>query len=117
MKIEIQLPIDAPHQQVARLKDYIISSEIKGVDDVEIKRGTVDADGMSGLGELTSTITAVIAAAAGPLTELAKCLNTFIEGFRTELNIEVGNKKVTLKTGHPRKAEELAQTILQAIRE
>ncbi|XZF12784.1 hypothetical protein ACTHGU_13435 [Chitinophagaceae bacterium MMS25-I14] len=117
MEVQIQLPADTPHQQVMRLKEYIIASEISGIDDVAIKRGAVDADSMGGLGDLTGTITAIITAAAGPLTELVKCLNTFIEGFRTELSIEVDNKKISLKTGDPKKAEELAQSILQAIKE
>ena len=117
MKLRLSLPAQSSLQQVVYLKGLIVESAIDGIGDVEIERASVLSDGMSGLGNFANTIVAVVSASSRPLSELVKCLNTFIENFRTEVEISVGDKKVVLKSGNLKQSEELVKTILQAIKD
>jgi len=90
MNIEIELIGENVERQLIYLKDSLEGSEIEGLAEVQVKQREGNI-GEMGIGEITNSLEAIIKAAGAPLTELVKCLQTFIESFKTSLKIKCPN--------------------------
>ena len=113
MEIKIQLPEDVSGQGVLILKRYIDKAYIPGLQQTEIEQ-TAGAEGQMGAGELLNSISTIVSAAAEPLVELVKCLQKYVDNYRTRITIQTTNGSVVLEHGRSMKTEEL-QALVVAI--
>lgn len=74
---------------IINLKNFIEKASIDGVETVEINRD-IHSDGEMGAGAILSSITAMLSAVKNPLTELVKCLQKYVDNFRTTLKVSDG---------------------------
>jgi len=65
-----------------------------------------------GTGDILNSITTIIEAAERPLVELIKCLQKFVDNYRTEITIPTkeGNK-IVLSHGRSMKPEQLRELV------
>jgi hypothetical protein len=80
---------DSNKTGIINLKNYLEKASIDGVDEIEVNR-TEHADDQMGAGAILSSITALISSAKNPLTELIKCLQKYVDNFRTKVRIPDG---------------------------
>ena len=113
MELKIQLPEDVSGQGVLILKKYIEKADISGLQQAEIEQ-TAGAAGQMGAGELLNSISTMITAAAEPLVELVKCLQKYVDNYRTRVTIHTQHGEVVLEHGRSMKPEEL-QSLVVAI--
>ena len=113
MELKIQLPEDVSGQGVLILKRYIEKAGITGLQRAEIEQ-TAGTAGQMGAGELLNSISAIVTAAAEPLVELVKCLQKYVDNYRTRITIHTQNGEVVLDHGRSMKPEEL-QALVVAI--
>ena len=67
------------------------------------------------IGEILSSLTAFISTANNPLTELVKCLQTYIQSFRTTIEIKVGDNAVKIESKNPEDTQKIVSEILKAL--
>ncbi|MEO6000937.1 MAG: hypothetical protein ABIN89_29090 [Chitinophagaceae bacterium] len=113
MEIKIQLPEDVTGQGVLTLKRYIDKSGITGLQQAEIEQ-TAGAAGQMGVGALLNSISTIVTAATEPLVELVKCLQKYVDNYRTRITIHTSNGEVVLEHGRSMKPDEL-QSLVAAI--
>ena len=113
MELKIQLSEDVSGQGVIMLKRYIEKADITGLQQAEIEQ-TAGGAGQMGAGELLNSICAMISAATEPLVELVKCLQKYVDNYRTRVTIHTQNGEVVLEHGRSMKPEEL-QALVVAI--
>ena len=92
------------------LKDFLVREGVSGLENVEIER--VDHRvGQMGMGAFTGSIKAIIEAAEKPLVELIKCLQKYVNNYRTHITIPTKNGPIELSHGRSMKAEELKELV------
>lgn len=111
MEIEILLPADSPRQGIISLKDHIDRAGIPGVEKTEIER-TPHGEGQMGGGILVNSLVTIISAAAEPLVELVKCLQKYVENYRTKITIPTVHGDIILEHGRGMKPEQLKELVV-----
>ncbi len=113
MEIKILLPDDSPKQGIINLKNFIDRAGIPGVEQTEIERGP-HGEGQMGAGILLNSLATIISAATDPLIELVKCLQKYVENYRTKITIPTKDGNIVLEHGRDMKSEQL-QALVVAI--
>jgi hypothetical protein len=112
MELHILLPEEESKKGVINLKNFIDRASIDGVTETEIDRKT-HTDGQMGAGDILNSVKMLIEAASGPLIELVKCLQKYVDNYRTEITIPTkSGEKITLSHGRSMKAEELKDLVV-----
>ena len=111
MLVEILLPDDSPKQGIIHLKNFIDKEAIEGIDSTEIQR-TPHEDGQMGAGMLMNSIATVITAATDPLVALVKCLQKYVENYRTVITIPTKDGNIVLEHGRGMKSEQLKELVV-----
>lgn len=110
MQLNIMLE-DENKQGIINLKNFIEKASIDGIEQVDIVRSE-HADDQMGAGAILSTITAVFTSSSNPINELIKCLQKYVENFRTHLKIPDGKGGyIEIDHGRSMKPEELKALI------
>jgi hypothetical protein len=109
MNVQIALA-DAPSpESTANLKSFIDQHGITGLTtDIERKPAP---EGAMGVGDLLLAVKAIIEAAQAPLTELVKCLQKYVENYRTSITIKTPNGEVKIDRGRNTSAEDVEKII------
>jgi len=103
---------DENKQGIINLKNFIDKASIDGLEDTEISR-EVHGDGQMGAGAILSSIVTVIDAAEKPLLELVKCLQKYVDNFRTKIKIPDGKGSyIEISHGRSMKPDELKELIV-----
>jgi hypothetical protein len=111
MELQIVLA-EKSNQGIINLKKFIDKASIDGVEETEIERGT-HKEGQMGAGDILNSIKTLIEAAEKPLVELVKCLQKFVDNYRTEITIPTKNgERIVLSHGRSMKAEELKEIVV-----
>lgn len=111
MIIQLSLPLDSPKMDIIDLKNLIEKTSINGVEKLQIMRSEHNL-GHMGIGDIINSLTAVVEAAEKPLVELIKCLQSFVDNYRTEITIPTkANTNITIKHGRSMSADELKNLI------
>jgi hypothetical protein len=111
MELVISLPEKDSRQSIINLKNYIDRASIEGVEGTIIERA-VHANGEMGAGEILGSIKAIIQAAEKPLVELVKCLQKFVDNYRTVITIPTKNGNIELKHGRSMTAQQLKELVV-----
>ena len=114
MELKIVLPEENSRQGIIHLKNFIDQTSIDGIEETEIERAVHQGDQM-GAGDILGSIKTVIEAAEKPLVELVKCLQKYVDNYRTVITIPTQNGNIELKHGRSMSPEQL-QAIVVAIR-
>ena len=110
MKIDIFLPEATSKEGILVLKDYIDKASINGLEAVTVERAVVQP-GEMGAGGILNAVKAVIHAAEKPLVELVKCLQKYVDNYRTTVTIPTKNGNIELKHGRSMSATELKELV------
>jgi len=111
MLIEILLPDDSPKQGIIHLKNFIDKEAIPGLESIEIQR-VQHAEDQMGAGMLLNSIATVITAATDPLVALVKCLQKYVENYRTVITIPTKEGNIILEHGRGMKSEQLKELVV-----
>lgn len=112
MELQILLSEENSKQGVINLKNFIDKASIDGVEETHVER-SLHTKGQMGAGNILNSITTIIEAAEKPLVELIKCLQKFVDNYRTEITIPTKNgEKIVLSHGRSMKAEELRELVV-----
>jgi hypothetical protein len=109
MNVQITLSDAASPESTANLKSFIDHQGIPGIA-TDIERKAVP-EGAMGVGDLLLAVKAIIEAAQAPLTELVKCLQKYVENYRTSITIETPNGKVQIDRGRNTSAADVEKII------
>jgi len=110
MELQITLPENASKESVTHLKHYI---DQKSIDSVltELEKASYKS-GELGIGMILGSIKLIIDAAQKPLIELVKCLQKYVDTYRTEIKIG----EITISKGRSMKPEELESLVIKILR-
>ena len=112
MELQIILLEEKSKQEAIILKNFIDKTSIDGLDSTEINRSE-HKTGQMGAGDILNSIKLIIEAAEQPLIELVKCLQKFVDNYRTEITIPTKNgEKIVLSHGRSMKAEQLQELVV-----
>lgn len=112
MELQILLREENSKQGIINLKNYIDKASIEGLEETEIERAP-HGEGEMGLGDLLGSIKTIIEAAQQPLVELIKCLQKYVDNYRTEIVIPITNgEEIRLIQGRSMKANELKELVV-----
>jgi hypothetical protein len=114
MEIKILLPKGNSKQGVINLKNYIDRASIEGVVQSEVERAS-HYNGEMGAGAILGSISTVVEAAHKPLTELVKCLQKYVDNYRTEITIPTKNGNIVLSVGRSMKADKLKELVVSIL--
>lgn len=110
MEILILLPHPRSRKEIVELKAFIGKARIEGVEFSKITDLQAEAGAMGNA--VTDSITAIIHAAQKPLVELIKCLQKYVDLFRTEIHITTKNgDEIQIKVGRRMTAAEIQHII------
>ena len=117
--MEIQLIIQNSNKPEAagHLRTFLLRESIDGLKAIDIERDT-HTDGQMGAGAVLNSIKAVINAAEKPLVELVKCLQKYVENYRTTVTIPTKNGNIEISHGRsmsPKDLKELVTAIQEKI--
>lgn len=116
MELEIVLDQSDYKQGIINLKKYIEGKGIPGVERIEVNRQEQPANSQ-GIGDILNSIGTLIEAAEKPLVELVRCLQKYVENYRTKITIPSKNgKNIVLEHGRsmsPEQLKEIVETILK----
>jgi hypothetical protein len=110
MEIKILLPQEQSKQGIIHLKNFIDRESIEGIAGTEIER-VEHLPGQMGAGDLLSSIRTTIEAASEPLVQLVKCLQKYVDNYRTVITIPTKNGDIELRHGRSMKPEELKELV------
>ena len=111
MEIKILLPEDGPQEGIINLKNFIDRAGIPGMELTEIERGP-HLEGQMGAGVLLNSIATIISAATDPLVELVKCLQRYVDNYRTKIIIPTKDGNIVLEHGRGMKAQQLQELVV-----
>ena len=114
MKISIALSDASSKDSIIFLKSYIDKSSIDGIEENQIDTIKIK-DGEMGVGDILNSITMVIEAAEKPLVELVKCLQRFVDNYRTKIVIPYKSGSIEICHGRSMKPEQLKEFITAII--
>lgn len=110
MELTIKFSDDLTLDHVIELKNFIDEESIDGVQDTSIDKATLQKDQMGGA--IFLSITAFIQAASQPLTELVKCLQKYVDTYRTPIELSTKDGiKIKIDKGRSLSAHELIEII------
>jgi len=115
MTIEIELPAKEPKTGIINLKNFIDKASLDGVDETAINNAQVK-QGEMGPGDMLNSVKVLIEAAHKPLVELIKCLQKYVDNFRTEITIPHKNGNIILKYGRKMSSEQLNELITSILK-
>lgn len=102
---------DENKQGIINLKNFIDKAAIEGLEQTEINRSPA-TDGQMGAGIIISSIVTLIEAAEKPLIELVKCLQSYVDNFRTTIKVPDGKGGyIEISHGRSMKPEQLKDLI------
>jgi hypothetical protein len=110
MQLHILLPKESPKTAANNLKVFIEKASINGLYSVKVERVQHSQDQM-GAGDILNSIQTIIEAASEPLVELVKCLQKYVDNYRTVITIPTRNGNIELKQGRSMKSEEIKDLI------
>lgn len=111
MELAIVLQKEDYKQGVIHLKKDLDKSAIEGLSGVTIDRMPAGAN-EQGAGAILNSIKVVILAAQKPLVELIKCLQKYVDNYRTRITIPRQNgKDIIIEHGRSMSPEELRDLI------
>jgi hypothetical protein len=110
MKIKIIPENGQSKESLENLLKFINKSGIEGLDGAEVDRGAAKPGEMGAEGILGS-ISAIIHAAEKPLVELVKCLQKYVDNYRTKIVIPTKKGDITISHGKSMTATELKELI------
>lgn len=110
MELLISLPEEESKQGVINLKSFIDKASIEGLESAQIGR-KVHANDQMGAGDILNSVKLIIEAATDPLVELVKCLQKYVDNYRTIITIPTKDGNVELKHGRSMKPEELKELV------
>ena len=112
MELQILLSEENAKHGIINLKNFIDKASIDGVSETEIEREP-DEDGEMGVGDLLGSIKTIIEAAEKPLIELIRCLQKYVNNYRTQITIPTKNgKHIVLTHGRSMDAKELQELVV-----
>jgi hypothetical protein len=111
MELHILLQGENAVNAAIRLKEFIESSYIDGLERAKVDRNVLKP-GEMGAGDLLGSITAIIEAAEKPLVELVKCLQKFVDQYTTMIIVPTKNGDIKLKKGRSMSAKELQDLVI-----
>ncbi len=115
MNLEIRLADSESKTALINLKNFIDRASPEGLLETKISRAESKTGEMNA-GDLLNSIKVVIEAASKPLVELVKCLQKYVDNFRTEIIIPHKKGNITIKYGKkisPAELSELINSILE----
>lgn len=101
-------------QDLIHLNSFILARSPEGLDNSEIINKPQDAGAM-GIGVFLG-IKAIIQSASKPLVELIKCLQKYVDNYRTEIKIKANGKDIVIKKGRSMSAEELTNLVTEILK-
>ena len=112
MELKIILEQDNYRKGIIHLKEQLDKDGIDGMVSTEVDRATVSKNEM-GAGDIINSITSVIHAAEKPLVELVRCLQKFVDNYRTKIRIPRKNgKDIILEHGRSMTADQLKEIVV-----
>ena len=116
MELEIILDQEDYKKGIIQLKEVIDRQGIDGLSKTEIARMPSRND-EQGIGDIMNSIKTLVVAAQKPLVELIKCLQKYVDNYRTRITIPRANgKDIVLEHGRsmtPEQLKEIVVSILQ----
>ncbi|HEY4062716.1 MAG TPA: hypothetical protein VGM30_12495 [Puia sp.] len=116
MELEIILEQEDSKKGIIHLKNEIDKTGIEGISAAEISR-VPSKENEQGGGDLLNSIKMLIVAAQKPLVELVKCLQKYVDNYRTKITIPRKNgKDIVIEHGRsmtPEQLKEIVVSILQ----
>lgn len=101
-------------KHLINLREFVEKRNIEGLDMIDLTERQVE-EGKMAIGEILSSLTAIISAANNPLTELVKCLQVYIQSFRTSIEIKVGDNSIKIDSKKPEETEIIVSKILEVL--
>ena len=117
MELQLLLPDSNPKNELINLKNFIDRASIDGMEITEIARSEQEeithTNGQMGAGEIIAAVRTIIEAAAEPLTQLVKCLERYVNNYRTTITIATkkGNE-IKLEHGRSMTPEQLKDIVV-----
>ena len=112
MELQILLLDENAKHGIVNLKNFIDKASIDGVEETEIERKP-EEEGQMGAGDILGSIKTIIEAAEKPLIELIKCLQKYVNNYRTEISIPTKNgENIVLSHGRSMSATELQNLVI-----
>ncbi len=111
MELQIVVSKESSVQGAINLKRFIDSASIDGLEKSEVDR-SFSNQGEMGTGNLLGSITTLIQAAEKPLVELIKCLQKYVDNYRTTVIIPTTNGNIELKHGRGMTPEQLQELVV-----
>ena len=112
MDLKLTFPPETTFAVIKHLEKELRKNE--GIQKVEIPKGEWVQGSMGVEGGFVNALVAVITAAQAPLTELVKCLATFIADFKTDVTIQSGDKSVKISGRKPQELETFIKSTLES---
>lgn len=112
MEVKIMLPEDNEKEKVSHLKKYLDTAAIKGLTEIKVERSINNPD-KSWSGNFINSLNTFIDASTAPLIELIRCLQKYVNNYRTEITISTKNGgKIILSHGRAMEADELKELVI-----
>jgi hypothetical protein len=111
MKLSILILDGQTKDLIIMLKKYVDKSSIDGITQNDIDT-VKNMEGEMGASDILNSITMIIEAAEKPLVELVKCLQRFVDNYRTKISIPSKNGPIEIIHGRSMKPEELKEVIV-----
>lgn len=110
MELHLKMAGDATPRDIINLKQFIDRAAIDGMEGAELERAQPGNNTM-GAGDVINSIKMIIEAAEKPLVELVKCLQRYVDNFRTKIIVPTKNGNITIEHGRSMKPDELKDLI------
>jgi hypothetical protein len=116
MELKIVLEQVDYKKGILHLKEQLDKDAIPGVHKIEVDR-IRSGDNEMGAGEILNSVTGMIHALEKPLVELVKCLQKYVDNYRTRIRIPQKNgQDIVLEHGRsmtPEQLKDIVTAILQ----
>jgi len=113
MELELFLPGESSKQSLGVLIDYIEKASVESLKHAQISTGPWgNSAGEMGGPAMLNSITLLIHAAQKPLVELVKCLQKYVDNYRTKITISTKDgESIVLEHGRSMTPEQLTKLI------
>lgn len=114
MELQIQLSQEKSTKDIIHLKNFIQQEFSEDLIDINIDR-VVPQAGEMGEGAILNSIQTVIIAAQKPFVELIKCLQKYVDNYRTVITISTKQGDIKLTHGRSMKPEQLQEMVTKIL--
>jgi len=115
IKFKLNLIGNISDNEILEFQNFIKAENIEGVQNIEIVQKDAKEGEMS-IGEVIASISILLTALSSPLTELVKCIQTYITTFKTDIEIETESGK-KIRISAKEKPEELIKLMQKTLKE